>query len=100
MRGRYEALLKAEPQNLIREQARLLATEQLLREFTVCYVSEAAVNELQAMQQRIKTKKRYADVVLAAMARAEGLTVVTRNVQDFKDLLPMQRVQNWIDQAY
>jgi predicted nucleic acid-binding protein len=48
----------------------------------------------------VKTKKRYADVMLAAMARADGLTIVTRNVQDFKDLLPTQKIQNWIDQIY
>lgn len=100
MRGRYEAILKAEPQNLVREQQRLLAAETLLREFSICYVSEAAASELQVLRQRVKTKKRYADVIIAAMARAAGLTVVTRNVQDFNDLLPAQRVQNWIDQAY
>jgi predicted nucleic acid-binding protein len=72
MRGRYEAILKAEPHNLVREQQRLLAAETLLREFAVCYVTEAAANELQILQQRVKTKKRYADVMRsAARSRAE-----------------------------
>lgn len=100
MRGRYEALLKAESFNLLREQQRLRATEMLLQEFAVCYVNELAVNELQVLQQRVKTKKRYADIVIAAMARATGFTVVTRNLQDSKDLLPALKIQNWVDQAY
>jgi hypothetical protein len=31
---------------------------------------------------------------------AGGDIVVTRNVDDFRDLLPADRIQNWIDQAY
>jgi predicted nucleic acid-binding protein len=38
--------------------------------------------------------------VIAAMALAGDYIVVTRNVNDFKDLLPAARIQNWIDQIY
>ena len=100
IRGRYDAVLKAEPHNLLKEQERLLAAETLLSEFQVFYLTEETIKELQALMQKIKTKKRYADVVIAAMARATGLIVVTRNVEDFKDLLPAMKIQNWIDQNY
>jgi predicted nucleic acid-binding protein len=100
MRGRYDAILKAEPRNLLKEQERLLAAETLLSEFEIFYLSEEAIKELQDLTQRVKTKKRYADVIIAAMARTARLTVVTRNVEDFKDLLPAARIQNWIDLNY
>ncbi|MCI0659885.1 MAG: hypothetical protein L0220_02310 [Acidobacteria bacterium] len=48
----------------------------------------------------MSTRKRYADVVIAAMALAGGDIEVTRNVDDFRDLLPADRIQNLIDHAY
>jgi len=34
------------------------------------------------------------------MALAGGDIVVTRNVDDFRDLLPADLIQNWMDQVY
>lgn len=48
----------------------------------------------------MNTRKRYADVVIAAIALASDDIVVTRNVADFRDLLPAAKIQNWIDQVY
>ena len=63
-------------------------------------MTEQAVAELVALRNRVSTRKRYADVVIAAIALAGGYIVVTRNVDDFRDLLPADRIQNWIDQVY
>jgi len=100
LRGRFDAYLKAEPENLLREQERLLATQQFLSIYQTVYVNEQAVAELMALSARVNTRKRYADVVIAAIALAGGDIVVTRNVDDFRDLLPIDRIQNWIDQVY
>jgi predicted nucleic acid-binding protein len=100
LRGRFDAFLKAEPENLLREQARLLAAQQILALYQTVYVNEAAVAALVALRQRVSTHKRYADVMIAALALAGDDIVVTRNVEDFRDLLPAAKIQNWIDQVY
>ena len=100
LRGRFDAFLKAEPENLLREQERLLAAQHFLSIYQTIYVTEQAIVELMALRQRVSTRKRYADVVIAAMALAGNDLVVTRNVEDFRDLLPAASIQNWIDQVY
>jgi predicted nucleic acid-binding protein len=100
LRGRFDAFLKAEPENMLREQSRLLATQQLLSLYQTVYVNEGAVTELVNLRKRVKTHKRYADAVIAAMALATDAIVVTRNVEDFRDLLPAAKIQNWVDQVY
>jgi predicted nucleic acid-binding protein len=64
---------------LLREQARLLAAQQFLSLYQIVYVDEKAVAEFMALRQRVNMQKRYADVLIAAMALASGDTVVTRN---------------------
>ena len=49
------------------------------------------------LQGKIKTRKRYADVMIAAMALAGNHIVVTRNQTHFADLLPLRQLANWID---
>ena len=100
MRGRYDAITKAEPQRLLQEQERLVEAETLLRTFEIAYLTEAAIAVLTTLLQNVRTRKRYADVIIAAIAIAHHDVVVTRNVEDFKDLLPAAQIQNWIDQVY
>lgn len=100
LRGRFDAYLKADPENLMREQARLLAAQQLLSLYQTVYVDEQAVTALKTLRQKVNTRKRYADVVIAAIALANDDIVVTRNVNDFRDLLPSAKIQNWVDQVY
>ena len=100
LRGRFDAYLKAEPENLLREQERLLTAQQFLSIYQTIYVNEQAVAVLTALRNSVSTRKRYADVVIAAIALAGGDIVVTRNVDDFRDLLPTDQIQNWIDQVY
>jgi predicted nucleic acid-binding protein len=52
------------------------------------------------LQRKKQLRKRYADAIIAAIAIANHDIVVTRNVEDFKDLLPASQIQNWVDQLY
>jgi predicted nucleic acid-binding protein len=78
----------------------LRSAQELLNIYQTVYLDNKAITELAALRQRAKTRKRYSDAVIAAMALAGDYIVVTRNVNDFKDLLPAARIQNWIDQIY
>ncbi|MGH9832154.1 MAG: type II toxin-antitoxin system VapC family toxin [Blastocatellia bacterium] len=100
LRGRFDALLKSEPENMLREQERLRSAQELLSAYQIIYLEDKAIAELVALRQRVKTRKRYTDVVIAAMALAGDHIVVTRNVNDFSDLLPAARIRNWIDHVY
>jgi predicted nucleic acid-binding protein len=100
MRGRYDALLKAEPQNLLREQERLIGTQAVLSAFSIQHLDQPSVEKLIELRQKHSARKRYADIIIAAMALAGGHIIITRNVADFSDLLPAIRIQNWIDQVY
>ncbi len=100
MRGRYDAILKAEAHNLLREQQRLIITQGLLSRFEIAYLNEQSSREFINLQAKKKLRKRYADGIIAAIAIAHHDVVVTRNVEDFKDLLPASQIQNWIDQVY
>jgi predicted nucleic acid-binding protein len=100
MRGRYDAILKAEAKNLLREQQRLIITQGLLSRFEVAYLNEQSAQEFINLQAKKKLRKRYADAIIAVIAIANHDIVVTRNVEDFKDLLPTAQIQNWIDQVY
>src|SRR5262245_14545619 len=64
LRGRFDAFLKAEPENLLREQERLRATQNLVSVYQTVYVDDQTIKEIQRIQQRVSTKKRYADVVI------------------------------------
>jgi predicted nucleic acid-binding protein len=100
MRGRYDAILKAEAQNLLLAQQRLITTQELLSHFEIAYLTEQELKEFVQLQSQKNMRKRYADSIIAAMAIANHDIVVTRNVEDFKDLLPGLQIQNWIDDKY
>jgi predicted nucleic acid-binding protein len=78
----------------------LFDTRKFLALYQPMYVDEAAVAALTALRQRVSTRKRYADVVIVAIAMAQNAIVLTRNVEDFRDLLPAAKIQNWVDQVY
>lgn len=100
MRGRFDAVLKAEAKNMLQEQQRLIVTQGLVSKFEIAYMSEESVQSFIKLQTQKKLKKRYADAIIAAIAIANHDIVITRNVEDFKDLLPASQIQNWIDQSY
>ena len=100
MRGRYDGILKAKPEQILTAQNRLIETEQMIRRFQIAYLNEDAVEKMHGLLSRTKSRKRYADVIIAAIALANNCVVVTRNTDDFKDLVPAQQLQNWVDHVY
>jgi predicted nucleic acid-binding protein len=97
LKGRIDGLLKAEPRKLIPAQERLKNTRQLLKGFTILDLDEAAITVAEQLKTQIKSRKRYADLIIAAQAIAGHHTLVTRNTSDFQDMMPSAMLQNWID---
>lgn len=96
-RGRMDAILKAELARLPRAQQLFQQTQELLGKFQLLYFDDQSLAVAAQLMSRFKTRKRYADVLIAAQALAGRYVLVTRNTEDFRDLLPAQQLQNWID---
>jgi len=97
LHGRCDFALKATPAQAPLAHRLLMETQQLLQQFNVIVFDQACADELIQLKRTIKTRKRYADAMIAAMARAGHHVVVTRNQAHFADLLPPDRLENWID---
>ncbi len=97
LRGRIEGLLHAEPTKLLLAQQYLRSTQELISDFDVLFLDQAAVDVLNRLKKQIGSRKRYADLIIAAQAIAGHHTLVTRNTADFQDLVPAIQLQNWID---
>jgi predicted nucleic acid-binding protein len=63
------------------------AREHYLRSTTV----------MERLQRRQRRRKRYADLMIAAIVAAGQHILVTRNQADFRDVLPRTQLANWID---
>jgi predicted nucleic acid-binding protein len=96
-RGRAEFALKATPEQVILAHDQLWQTYMLITKFKVLLFDEEARDELKRLLKKFKSKKRYPDVMIAAMALAGDHVVVTRNTKHFVDLLPPDQIANWID---
>lgn len=88
LRGRTDAILKAEPDNLKRLQALLRKTQQVLSRFEILEIDDQSVAVFKQLRERVKTKKRYVDVLIAAQSLADNHVIVTRNVDDFRWFQP------------
>ena len=99
LRGRADAILKAEPAQLARAQDLWQQTQALLRRFHFLYFDEQSLALVGRLKEQTRTRKRYADVLIAAQVLAGHHILVTRNTADFQDLLPAQQLQNWMDDA-
>ena len=97
LRGRSDAILKAEPGQLIRMQELFRQTQNLLGRFQILYFDEEALTVAARLKGQVKTRKRYADVLIAAQTIAGRHRLVTRNTEDFRDLLLPGQLQNWVD---
>lgn len=97
LRGRSDFALKAEPSQASLAHARLMQTLKSLEQFNIVVFDDECSQTLTKLQQTHKAHKRYADLLIAAMALAGNHVMVTRNQKDFVDLLPPDRLANWID---
>lgn len=66
LRGRAEAMLKAEPAQLVRAQELLRQTQAVLSKFPILYFDQPALAAVEQFKSHVKTRKRYADVLIAA----------------------------------
>lgn len=97
MRGRGEYALKATPESVAFAHQQLLATLSLLRTFNVVTFDQVSSVKLAELLRRHQSRKRYADVMIAALTLTGGHVLVTRNQKHFADLLPPAQLQNWLD---
>lgn len=97
LRGRCDFALKALPAGAPLAHRRLMETRQMLTRFRVIVFDESAAEALIRLRGQHSSRKRYPDLMIAAMAEAGHHVVVTRNESDFVDLLPKAQVANWID---
>lgn len=97
LRGRCEYALKATPEQAVLAHQELLKTLELLQTFSILSFDQPSATVFAQMLKQHQSRKRYADLMIAAIAKAGQHIVVTRNTKDFADLLPKAQLQNWID---
>jgi len=97
-RGRAEFALKATPEQVVWAHDQLWQTYVFITRFRVLLFKDEAKEEFEKLLKKFKSKKRYADMMIAAMALAGNHVVVTRNTKHFADLLPPAQLANWIDE--
>lgn len=69
----------------------------MLTRFHTLVFDQSCADVMESLRQRHRRRKRYADLLIAAMAIAGRHVVVTRNQSDFVDVLPSNQIVNWID---
>jgi len=52
---------------------------------------------MERLRQQHRQRKRYADLMMAAMVIAGQHILVTHNRTDFVDVFPAAQLANWID---
>src|SRR5262249_1242626 len=97
LRGRCDLALKATPAEAPLAHQRLLETQQMLAQFQVVVFDAACARVMERLRQQHRRRKRYADLLIAAMVSAGQHILVTRNRADFGDVLPTAQLVNWID---
>ncbi|MBN1350468.1 type II toxin-antitoxin system VapC family toxin [candidate division KSB1 bacterium] len=98
MQGRSAFALKAIPSDAPLAHSLLLKTFHFLGQFNVIIFDDKCTEIMEQLQKRYKKHKRYADMMIAATAKAGNHIVVTRNQKHFSDLLPKNQLVNWIDE--
>jgi predicted nucleic acid-binding protein len=97
LRGRCDFALKATPVEAPLAHRRLLDTQQMLSQFQIVVFDAACATVMEDLRQRHRRRKRYADLMMAAIVIAGQHILVTRNQVDFRDVLPAAQLANWID---
>jgi predicted nucleic acid-binding protein len=75
----------------------LLDTQQMLSQFQVVVFDATCAAVMERLRQRHRRRQRYADLMIAAIVAAGQHVLVTRNQADFRDVLPLTQLANWID---
>jgi tRNA(fMet)-specific endonuclease VapC len=98
LRARIEFVRKAaDGAQLRKAQLRLDESEEVLARWQVISFDEAACEQFDRLRMEKRLRKiGRADMLIASIALANGATLVTRNVRDFK-LIPGLSVENWVD---
>jgi predicted nucleic acid-binding protein len=97
LRGRCDFALKATPAEAPLAHQRLLDTQQMLSQFQIVVFDSACATMMEDLRQRHRRRKRYPDLMIAAIVVAGQHVLVTRNQGDFSDVLPRAQLANWID---
>jgi predicted nucleic acid-binding protein len=97
LRGRCDFALKATPAEAPLAHQRLLDTQQMLSQFQIVVFDATCAAVMEDLRQRHRRRKRYADLMIAAIVAAGRHVLVTRNQVDFRDVLPQAQLANWLD---
>ncbi len=98
LRGWCDYALKVPPPQAPLAHRLLVESQQLLNRFNVIIFDESCVDIMEELRRKHKTHKRYADMMIAAIAKAGNHIVVTRNKKHFMKFLPKNQLANWIDE--
>jgi len=98
LRGRFDFVLKAaNGTDLLRAQALLSRTEELLAQMLIVSFDEDAATQFDHFRQsKGLGKLGRADLLIASITLAHRATLVTRNVRHFRPI-PHLKVVNWVD---
>ena len=72
----------------------LLDAQQMLAQFHIVVFDVACATVMARLRQQHRRRKRYADLMIAAMVIAGQHILVTRNRTDFVDVLPVIQLAN------
>lgn len=97
LRGRAEQVLKADASDLVQAHERFRDTRRFLLHFNVVSFDVEAEFRIQQLLAIHSSKKRYADLRIAAITLAGNHILVTRNTRHFEDVLPRRRLVDWLE---
>ncbi|MBC8180850.1 type II toxin-antitoxin system VapC family toxin [candidate division KSB1 bacterium] len=98
LQGRSSFALKAPPPKAPLAHSLLLQTFKLLNTFNVALFDEKCSDALIRLRKKHKGHKRYANMMIAAIAITGNHIVVTRNQRHFMKYLLKNQLANWIDE--
>ena len=98
LRGRCDFALKADSNKLPSAYKLLIQTHKILSKFKIILFDEKCLLVMERLKSKYKSKKRHADMLIAATAISGHHVLVTRNKKHFEDLLPKNQIENWIDE--
>ena len=98
LRGRFDALLKAENrERFLAAQRQLFRADAALQTIAVTALDDASLDHFERLQATKGLKKiGRNDLLIAAIALSRSATLVSRNLRHF-GLVPRLRFVNWVD---